>query len=182
MTSLVATDLAIDRELSSISESFRFLVDVTPVNVDEARKLFLASPDADPEFQYRDVEDFPEVIKARLEAIDLESVVDPTLARMFSAKSRELNLQLDMLSARGTARFLDLSLDLYGSVSPSLEYQAEEILREVPKVPRSKRRCLDATGIAKLAIRQIARYREQYSELSVPIEIRDDTSGVMVAN
>jgi uncharacterized protein (TIGR02421 family) len=101
---------------------------------------------------------------------------------MFSAKSRELHLQLDMLSARGTSRFLDLSLDLYGSVGPSLEYQAEEILRQVPKVPRSKRRCVDAAGIANLASRELARYREQYSELSVPIEIRDDTSGVMVAN
>ncbi|HKY48804.1 MAG TPA: tyrosine/phenylalanine carboxypeptidase domain-containing protein [Acidimicrobiia bacterium] len=182
MTSLVATDLAVDRELASISESFRFLVDVTPVNVDQARKLFLASSDSDPVFQYRDVEDFPEVIRARLDAIDIESVVDPTLARMFSAKSRELHLQLDMLSARGTAEFLDLSVDLYGAVSPALEYQAEEILREVPKAPRSRRRCLDADGIAALATREIARYREQYPELAAPIEIRDDISGVMVAN
>ena len=182
MTLLAATDLAIDRELSSISESFRFLVDVTPVNVEEARKVFLAAPGDDPLFRYRDVEDFPEVIRARLDAIDLESVLDPNLAGMFSAKSRELHLQLDMLSARGTTRFLELSIDLYGSVSPALEYQAEEILREVPKVPRQKRRCLDASGIAKLAAKEIARYREQYSELTVPIEIRDDTSGVMVAN
>jgi len=182
MTSLVATDLAIDRELSSISESFRFLVDVTPVNVEDAREIFLASPDADPVFQYRNVEDFPEVIRARLDAIELESVVDPTLAGMFSAKSRELHLQLDMLSARGTSRFLDLSLDLYGSVTPSLQHQAEEILRGVPKVPRSKRRCLDAAGIANLASTEIERYREQHPDLSVPIEIRDDTSGVMVAN
>jgi uncharacterized protein (TIGR02421 family) len=183
MTSLVTTsDLAVDRELSSISESFRFLVDVTPVNVDQARKLFLASSDSDPVFEYRDVEDFPEVIRARLDAIDIASVVDPTLARMFSAKSRELHLQLDMLSARGTTEFLDLSVDLYGSVSPALEYQAEEILREVPKAPRSRRRCVDAAGIAALATREIARYREQYPELSTPIEIRDDISGVMVAN
>ncbi len=182
MTSLVATDLAIDRELSSISESFRFLVDLTPVNVEDARTSFLASPGANPVFHYRDVEDFPEVIRARLDAIDLESVVDPTLALMFSSKSRELHLQLDMLSARGTTRFLDLSLDLYGSVTPSLKHQAEEILREVPKAARSKRRCLDATGIAKLAATEIDRYREQHSELAVPIEIRDDTSGVMVAN
>jgi uncharacterized protein (TIGR02421 family) len=183
MTALVATDLAIDRELSSISESFRFLVDLTPVNVEDARKAFLASPDTDPVFGYRDVEDFPDVIRARLNAIDLESVVDPTLARMFSAKSRELHLQLDMLSARGTTRFLDLSLNLYGTVTPSLKHQAEEILREVPKVARSRRRrCLDAAGIAKLAATEIDRYRDQHSELSVPIEIRDDTSGGMVAN
>jgi uncharacterized protein (TIGR02421 family) len=182
MTALVATDLAIDRALSSISESFRFLVDLTPVNVEEARKVFLASPNSDPVFEYRDVEDFPAVIRARLDAIDLESVVDPTLARMFSAKSRELHLQLDMLSARGTSQFLGLSLDLYGSVTPALINQAEEILRNVPKVARSKRRCLDAVGIAKLAATEIDRYREQHSELSVPIEIRDDTSGVMVAN
>ena len=140
MTSLVASDLAVDRELSSISESFRFLVALTPVNVEDSRNTFLASPDTNPVFQYRDVEDIPEVIRARLDAIDLESVVDPTLARLFSSKSRELHLQLDMLSARGTARFLDLSIDLYGSVTPSLKLQAEEILRKVPRAARSKRR------------------------------------------
>ena len=181
MTPLTAADLAVDRELASISESFRFLVDVTPVNVSEARRLFLDSG-ADPVFEYRDLEDFPEVIKARLGAVDLDSVADPTLASLFEAKHRELNLQLAMLAARGGKEFLDLSLELYGPVSDSLERQAHEILAEIPKVNRRRGRCLDAAAIAKVAQSEILGYRQQDPDLSVTIEVRDDTSGVMVAN
>ena len=182
MTSPVAADLAIDRELSSISESFRFLVDLTPINVDDARKEFLASPDDEPHFRYRDVEDFPEVIGARLNAVDIASVADPALARIFEAKRRELALQLKMLSLRGSAGFLDLSLELYGSVTPALERQAEDVLREVPKGPGARGRCLEAPAIAKKAAAEIERYRAGYPNLSVAIEVREDTSGVMVAN
>jgi uncharacterized protein (TIGR02421 family) len=182
MTTLVATDLAIDRELASISESFRFLVDVTPVNVAEARKQFLASPEAEPHFEYRDIEDFPDVIGARLEAVNIASVLDPMLVEIFTTKQRELVLQLAMLSARGTDRFLDLSLELYGPVLPELERQAEEILLEVAKKSGRRGKCLDADAIARMASSEIDRYRMGYPEFSVPIEIRTDTSGVMVAN
>jgi uncharacterized protein (TIGR02421 family) len=181
MTPLTAADLAVDRELASISESFRFLVDVTPVNVSAARKEFLDSG-ADPHFEYRDLEDFPEVIKARLGAVDLDSVADPILARLFEAKHRELNLQLAMLSARGGKEFLDLSVSLYGPVSDALERQARDILAQIPKATRGRGRCLDAQGIAAVAEAEITGYRKQHPDLSVTIEVRDDTSGVMVAN
>ena len=182
MTSPVASDLAIDRELASISESFRFLVDVTPVNVEEARKEFLSSPDHEPAFEYREIEDFPAVIGARLAAVDIASVADPTLAQIFAAKRNELALQLKMLAVRGKPEFLDLSLELYGAVTPDLERRAEEILFEVPKARRARGRSLDAVTIARMAATELEGYRGAYPELSVAIEIRDDTSGVMVAN
>ena len=182
MTMPFATDLAVDRELTSISESFRFLVDVTPVNVLAAQRQFLASPDSEPGFEYRLIEDLPEVIGARLEAVDIKSVVDPTLASVFSAKRRELSLQLEMLAARDTPRFVSLSVELYGPVTASLQQQADEILQKVPKAARSRGRCLDAGDIARMATSEIERYRKIYPDLSVPVEIRDDTSGVMVAN
>lgn len=178
----VATDLAVDRELASISESFRFLVDLTPINVEEARKDFLASPEVEPAFIYRDVEDFPEVIGARLAAVDIGSVVDTSLAEIFMAKRRELSLQLRMLSVRGSSEFRDLSVEVYGSVTPVLVGRAESILVEVPKTTRRRRHCLDAQDIARVALAEIERYREGYPDLSVVIEIRDDISGVMVAN
>jgi uncharacterized protein (TIGR02421 family) len=181
MMPLTAADLAIDRELASISESFRFLVDVTPVNVFAARKQFLDSG-SDPAFEYRNLEDFPEVIKARLGAVDLDGVADPMLSRLFEAKHRELSLQLAMLSARGAKEFLDLSLELYGPVSDALERQARGILAEIPKVTRTRGRCLDAEGIAEVAETEIMGYQQQHPDLSVTIEVRADTSGVMVAN
>ena len=182
MSALSATDLAVDRELASISESFSFLVDLTPTNVDEAREAFLTDLTSTPSFDYRHLEDFPEVIGARLRAVDLASVEDPTLAHLFAAKKKELELQLDMLAARDTDDFLPLSTELYGAVTPALEETAEEILTQVPRKRSAGGRCLSAQAFSRKAKAELDFYRDLAGDLSVSIEIRDDTSGVMVSN
>lgn len=181
MTPVSNEDLAVDRELASIAETFRFLVDVTPVNVDEEKKAFLASPISTPRFEYRDLEDAPEVIGARLGKVDLGPVKDPTLAHLFEAKRRELGLQLEMLLARDTSDFLSLSIELYGSVTPALQHQAETILAEV-RPTRSRGRYLGAEAFARKAATEIEHYRNLSPEIGVRIEVRDDISGLMVAN
>ena len=55
-------DRAIDHELALVSRSFRFLLDVTPMNVEQARAEFLATGEL-PEFQYRTLEDDPDVLR-----------------------------------------------------------------------------------------------------------------------
>jgi uncharacterized protein (TIGR02421 family) len=87
-----------------------------------------------------------------------------------------------MLSARGAKEFLDLSVEVYGPVSDALERRAREILSEISKTTRSRGRCLDAEGIAEVAEAEVRSYQEQHPDLSVTIDVRDDTSGVMVAN
>jgi uncharacterized protein (TIGR02421 family) len=179
-----SSDLVADRELTSISESFRFLMDVTPCNVEEAREDYLKSTAADhsPRFRYRDLEDLPEVIRARLSTIHPLEVEDPTLAHLFEAKRRELELQVTMLETRDTPDFLALSMELYGGVTPALEEQAGELLGQLPRKRSARGRCLPATSFARQADREIRRYQESAPELSMAIQIRPDTSGIMVAN
>jgi uncharacterized protein (TIGR02421 family) len=179
---LTANDLAVDRELASISESFRFLVDITPTNGDEASQLFLEDPASTPAFTYRPLEDAPDVIAARLRAVDVSSVDDQTLAHLFAAKKNELRLQVEMLAARDSNDFLPLSIELYGSVSPILERTAEEILTKVPPGRKSRGRRLGAEVVARKAQVEIDRYRDLVGDLSIAIEIRPDTVGVMVSN
>lgn len=181
MTPVAAEDLAVDRELASIGESFRLLVDLTPTNVEEEKKAFLASPTGSPHFVYRDLEDLPEVIGARLGKVDVAPVKDPILAHLFGAKRRELSLQLEMLSARDSSDFLSLSTELYGSVPPLLEQQARQILSQVA-ASRTRGRRLGAEAFARKATAEIDHYRTLNADLVVRIEIRDDISGIMVAN
>jgi uncharacterized protein (TIGR02421 family) len=180
VTELSAAELAVDRELASIGQSFRFLVDLTPVNVEEALKEFLESPDDPPRFVYRDLEDAPEVVGARLAQVDLTNVSDPTLAHLFEAKRRELRLQLDMLAARGRPEFAALSVELYGVPSPTLEEQATTILEQVQRIRSSGRR-LEAGEVAAKALDHLTHYRRLYADLPSKVTVRTDVSGIMVA-
>ena len=175
------SDLAIDRELADTAASIRFLLDVTPVNLIEARRKFL-SDGATPEFVYGPLVDDPTVVETRLAAIDIDAVEDPSLARILTSKRRELELQLQMLRCRGSDQFLELSLQLYGPVSPALLGEAEALLAQVPvPVPESGDR-VDARALARLAEAELDRYRSVHADLAAHVEVRDDSSGVMVSD
>jgi uncharacterized protein (TIGR02421 family) len=181
VTAEIAThDQAIDHELAQLSQSFRFLLDITPVDADEVKEGFLAGADPDPRFTYRELESDPEVIRAMLADIDVAAVEDPTLGHLLRAKHRELELQLDMLVARETDDFLQLSIELYGGVSPALRTQAEGLLSSITET-EPVGEALDADEFLELAAAEIAHYRGVDPDVEMHAEIRSDVNGVMVS-
>ncbi len=177
---LSTEDLAVDHRLALLSGSFRFLLDITPVDADDRRDDFLAGRDPEPSFTYRELETDPDVVRAELDSIDLGTVEDPVLGQLLRAKHREMELQLDMLAARDTDDFLPLSVELYGGVSPTLRTQAEEVLRSITRTEPSGE-ALDAKGFLAVAEAEIARYRDEDPDLAMHAEIRSDVNGVMVS-
>ena len=173
-------DLAIDHELADIAASIPLLLWVTPINLIEARGRFLEGGVA-PTFAYRPVED-PAVIEARLAATATDAVEDPALAHLLQAKHRELELQVRMLRQRGTDGFLDLSVQLYGTVSPALLGDAESLLSNVESSPAESGRRLNAVAFARRVEAELDHYRARHVGLESMVEIRPDSSGVMVSN
>lgn len=178
---LTIEDLAIEHEVAQAAASFRFVLDVTPVNVEEQRREFLQGHTTEPAFVYRELEDNPDVVSATLDAIDVDAVEDPALRHLLRAKLRELRLQLEMLRSRGTPRFASLSEDLYGSADRLLVLQAESILAQTTAPARSNEKCVDAVQFADLAERELAYYRALEPDIGVHVEVRPDVAGVMVS-
>lgn len=177
---LSAEDLAVDHRLALLSGSFRFLLDITPVDADDLRDDFLAGRDPQPDFTYRELDTDPDVVRAELDSIDLGAVEDPVLGQLLRAKHREMELQLDMLGARDTDDFLPLSVELYGGVSPTLRQQAESLLTSITRTEPSGD-ALDADEFLAMAAAEIARYRDEDPDLDMHAEIRSDVNGVMVS-
>jgi uncharacterized protein (TIGR02421 family) len=179
--SLSPGDLAVDRELADIALGYRFLLDLTPVDLTDARRRFLDDGEP-PDFRYRPLEDDITVVANRLDKLTAEPVGDATLAHLVQAKQREVGLQLEMLRCRGSAAFLPLSIELYGAVTPSLLTTAEQLLDQVDPAPvaaAAAGQSLDAATFAQRAQAELDHYRRTFPDLDVRVEIRDDIAGVM---
>jgi uncharacterized protein (TIGR02421 family) len=180
MAKLSNQDLAADHALAEIAQSFRFLLDVTPVDADVQRATFAASTTSDPAFTYRELEDDPEVTREMLNGIDLSAVEDPVLAKLLGDKHRELVLQVDMLQARNSGDFLPLSLELYGGVAPGLRDRSLELLERVP-TPANGGPQLDAEAFVALAETELGHYRTIDPDITMRVAMRPDVAGILVS-
>ena len=176
---------SVDRQLAEVSSGFDFLLQVTPVNTDEAWNRFRRYRyDTTPEFISRPLPIDPALIKRNLFKVPIERIEDPTLAQLFRDQQIALDRKLTMLGDRGTPQFLHGSLALYGGVEESLLTMAYDILNIIPARSRgeSSRGAVGAREFAEVAKRAIQQYRTVYPELSAKVEVRPDVVGLMVSN
>lgn len=175
----------VDHQLANISNSFDFLLQVTPINSEQAWSVFRRKKyGREPIFYYRPRPFDPGILKRKLYSIRIERVEDPTLAQLFKEKRAELDRQISMIADRGTKRFLFGSMQLYGVVDDQLSKFANIILNHIP--PRSREKSsgqiIDPEYFAKYANEEIAYYREIYPGFQAQAQIRDDiSSGLMVS-
>ena len=176
---LSATDLAVDHLLAQLAVSYRFLLDITPANTADERMVFLSGDREVPDFVYRPLDTDPAVLRAQLDMVDVDAVDEPVLRELVTAKRRELVVQAEMLDARGTTRFRELSIEAYGEPDAALVAQAERLLDTVPTSSDRGNR-ITAPEFLDLADTEIAAYAEHYPEAEMHAEIRDGVAGVVV--
>lgn len=205
-TRVADTDWEVDRRLTEITDRFDFLLDISPVNADEAWDSFRKSGCRKvPRFRYRPLRFDPEALKARLYSIPIEDVDDPTLGPLFRQQRAAIAAQLTMLEERNTPRFFYGSMHLYGGVADDMMRLAEGLLAAIePEPPRpgagadgeddtdevdevghqpGERRPgrLDCHQFAERVEQELEYYRGLYSGVESRIEVRDDISGVLVS-
>lgn len=179
----------IDSALAAIDDSFDFLLQVTPVNTNEAWEAFKESGyKQTPQFHYRPRPFDPSLKKRQLYAIPIEKIEDPTLMQLFREKRDELDRKLTMLHDRETPNFLHGSIQTYGSVTQSLLETAQQMLKLMPAKdeenigPDADTDTVTAEAFARQAEAEIAYYKEIYPALNAKVELREDiVSGAMVS-
>ena len=179
-TTFAPGDLMVDRQLAELAESFRFLLDLTPVNLADA-ELEFERDRGEPTFRYRDLEDDTDLMRQRLDAVPVDEVSDPVVANIMRAKQREMELQLEMLTCRGAADFLGWSIERYGTVGRHLLAEAEAIFDDVQSAP-STGEWLDSAEVVRRAEAELDFYRAVFPDLETAVELRHGTAGLMVSN
>ena len=179
-----------DRSIDDVAASFDFLLEVTPINADAAWREFEASRfERTPQLLYRPLTLQTDAEKRKLFSIDFDHFEDPALFELYREKQQELDLQLSMLSARESPRFVEISRALYRSVEPALLYAARDILARTETAGRGRGNhdVLDTNAdcyfLESAARSMIAAYRKEYRGFEARVELRDDLPpGLMVVN
>jgi len=174
----------VDAMLAEASESYEFLLSLTPVNGEQAwhefeRRRFERTP----AFRYRPLPVEPVVLKRRLYQAPVERIEDPALALVFREKLDELDRQITMLQDRNTTRFLHESVQLYGGVENGLYELATGLLERIP--PRSREGpsvgTVDARVFAARAREEIEFLRKQCPVVKTGVDVRPDVTGLLVS-
>ncbi len=175
----------VDKALAEISDSFDFLWQVSPVNIEAAWRRFKRRKFVEaPQFEYRPLPIDPAMMKRKLFRIPIERLEDPTLEHLFREKQMNLDRELTMLMDVGTRRFLYGSLQIYGTIKGKTLAAAHDLLEAFPSRYRDDFRQghLDAKSFAVKASEEINYYRDLYPPFSARVEIRDDMyPGLMVS-
>ena len=175
----------VDRRLAEVSNSFDYLLQLTPVNSNDAWKQFRRERcDRSPEFHYRPLPVDPGLLKRLLYKVPIERVEDPALQRLFQEKQDELDVKINMLRDRDSARFLYESLQLFGGVEDDLLTLANDLLKHLSqdsqrREPKKER--IGAEAFADRANTDIEFYRQSLPDFQATACIRSDVSGLLVS-
>lgn len=175
-----------DKILAETAESFQFLLQLTPINGEQAWYAFQRSKfQKHPAFHYRPQLSDPTILKRHLYRAPVERIEDPSLALVFRQRQDEIDRQITMLQDRNTRRFLPESIQLFGTVDDDLHDLAIDLLQRIP--PRSREGSgsvpglVDAETFAQRARQEIAYLQEQRPEVTARVEVRPDVTGLLVS-
>lgn len=174
-----------DRNIDEIAATFDFLLAVTPINSDAAWFEFEAGGfERAPKFLYRPLTVEVDAEKRKLFSVAFDGFEDPVLLDLYREKQQELDLQLSMLTARETPRFVELGRALYGSVEPVLLGMARNILTTTGASEEADDReeSADCYCLERKAIAMIDSYHRRYAGFEATVQLRDDLpAGLMVS-
>lgn len=174
-----------DERLAKVSDAFDFLLLVSPVNTNTARRAFERHHfERIPEFQYRPLPVDPVLLKRKLFDNPIERIEDPALMDIFRQKQDELDRKITMLMDIDTPRFLLGSQQVYGRVDDELLTLAKELLENLSSRARDDSRggFIDANAMAERGMAEIDYYRQFMPEMKAKVRMRKDiASGLMVS-
>ena len=175
--------MEIDEKLAQIETSYQFLWLISPANIRQIKDNFFKSKyEKVLNYHYRLLPFDPDVLKRELYNLKMEEIDDPALSYIFREKREELDLQISMLTGRGSKDFFYNSMMLYGDIDKSLLKEAENLLREAPEeVTEEKGNIMKAEDFKVLAEKEFDFFREQDSGFSSKVHVRDDVNILMVS-
>jgi len=174
-----------DELIAEVGRSFDFLLQLSPINIEEAWAEFRRAKYAQqPQFRYRPINVDPGAAKAKLFSVAVEEIEDPTLARLYRAKRAELEQKLTTLANRNSKKAFYSNLLIYSEPSEELVALADRLLTAIsPRTAEGKKADeVSASEMAKRARKEIAAYKKQYPEVPFQVELTSEIASTIMVS
>lgn len=175
-SNITPAERAADQALLHVSERFRLVSSLSPINLRDERKAFLAGDTQNPLFKYEI--DLPQL--DRLHA-DLEQIEPPQtlVGKLIEAKRLELIDKVDLLRTIGTPRFTELSKKIYGVPDAETLTEARQALKRHPELGTEPAE--ESRLSAQSVVETIQDVLKQYALTDWTVELVERTvAGVLV--
>ncbi|MBS3128982.1 DUF1704 domain-containing protein [Candidatus Woesearchaeota archaeon] len=151
---------AADECVYVIWKRIRGLRYVNPINQDQEKKKFFASPSYNPHFQYPPLKFDADYYKKKLR--ECKKHLDQSgIAHLINAKIDKLILWIELLENRGKEPYTKCGIAYYGKPSPELVETAKKILAK--KIKDNEQYTLSAKEVAEFLRRQAKRWNIPWS-------------------
>lgn len=137
----------IDDELASIDDQIKLLSNLKPVNIKEEYNKFLVDPTYSPQFEYKPLKFDPNNLNARLKRIEFP---DSPIGILWRKKGDEIRRKIELLEARGTDKFTEKSISLYGAPDEELLTAALKSIKSMPESFPPDKKILNTKEAKKL--------------------------------
>jgi uncharacterized protein (TIGR02421 family) len=174
---------AADGQLAEAATRLDYLLAVTPVDTEAAWRSFQAAGgDAAPTFTYRDLPAELDALRRDIVAAPVSQITDPRVAELLRRLQHELVGVCDLLAARCTPRFPEISAELHGEVDEAEADAAAGVLDAVRSWHEHdwSSAALDAAAFATAARAELEALESEAGPLDAGVELREDVHGVMV--
>jgi uncharacterized protein (TIGR02421 family) len=169
---------SVDRTFVDCSREIKLFYHVAPTNEAEERVRFFEAcgRDRQPAFRYRPLDFDPESVRRELDRAPVEGIEDDVLRRLYADKRWELVQLVRLLEERGNARFLELSLELFGRPPAPLVQDARGLLAETRWVDQRE---LDVEEVRAMLEGHVEAYRRRYQDFACEVVLEDAMSAKM---
>lgn len=172
----------VDAELFALDWEIDWLIRVSPLDNEARWQDFSASGFSEcPPLTYPPLGLDTGALRARLDAVPVDDVEQPTLAVLLAEKRDELGQFLMLLDAREQRAFTTVSQSLFGGNDPSLLADALTILDEVPE-DRPTGAMADADDLVAQAEHVRRAYVERAPDFHFEIEVVDDADAALMVH
>lgn len=168
----------VDRALFDCSREIRLFFHVAPANEAEERVRFFTARwrEWPPDFTYRPLEFDAEAMRRALDRAPVEAIEDEILNRLYADKRWELERLVRLLEERGTPRFPELSLELFGRPPETLVQDARSVLSDTHWVDQ---RDLDAEEVRAMLEEHLDGYSRRYRDFDCEVVLDGAMSAKM---
>jgi uncharacterized protein (TIGR02421 family) len=189
MTRTLESDPALleaDRRLAEVADRLDYLLAVTPIDTEAAWRAFEAARGKGtagaPRLSYRPLPQDLQVLRRGIVGAPVGDIAEPRLAALLSRLQQELVGMCDLIGARGTSAFAEISAEIHGEVDEVAAGAAAGVLDAVRgwHVDEWSAGALDATAFAAAARAELTALAAEAGGMEAAVELRDDVHGVMV--